>query len=39
MAKNMYEDVYMNAEEFAKWLAAHHAEMAQFLGEIGLSKK
>jgi putative tricarboxylic transport membrane protein len=39
MAKNMYEDVYMNADEFAKWLAAHHAEMAQFLGEIGLSKR
>jgi putative tricarboxylic transport membrane protein len=39
MAKNMYEDIYMNAEEFAKWLAAQQVEMGQFLAEIGLSKK
>ena len=39
MARNMYEDVYMNAEEFAKWLAAQQVEMAQFLGEIGLASK
>ena len=39
MARNMYEDIYMNAEEFAKWLAAQQVEMAQFLGEIGLASK
>lgn len=39
MAKNMYEDVYMNAEEFSKWLAAQQAPMLQFLTEIGLAQK
>lgn len=39
MAKNMYEDVYMNAEEFSKWLAAQQVEMLQFLTEIGLAMK
>ena len=39
LAKNMYEDVYMNGEEFAKWLAAQHAEMLQFLTETGLAVK
>jgi putative tricarboxylic transport membrane protein len=39
MAKNMYEDVYMNADEFGKWLAAQQVEMAQFLTEIGLAQK
>ena len=39
MAKNMYEDVYMNAEEFSKWLAAQHVEMLQFLTDIGLVHK
>jgi putative tricarboxylic transport membrane protein len=39
MAKNMYEDVYMNAEEFSKWLAVQQVEMLQFLTEIGLAAK
>lgn len=39
MAKNMYEDVYMNAEDLSKWLAAQQGEMLQFLTEIGLALK
>jgi len=39
MAKNMYEDVYMNGEEFGRWLAAQHAEMLQFLTDVGLAHK
>jgi len=39
IARNMYEDVYMNGEQFSKWLAAQQVEMAQFLTEIGLSGK
>ena len=39
MAKNMYEDVYMNAEDFGKWLASQQVEMAQFLTETGLALK
>jgi putative tricarboxylic transport membrane protein len=39
MAKNMYEDVYMNAEEMSKWLASQQVEMTQFLTEIGLALK
>ena len=38
MAKNMYEDLYMNAEEFSKWLAAQQVEMKEFLTEIGLAR-
>jgi tripartite-type tricarboxylate transporter receptor subunit TctC len=39
IARNMYEDVYMNAEEFSKWLAAQQVEMKEFLTEIGLALK
>jgi putative tricarboxylic transport membrane protein len=39
MARNMYEDVYMNAEEFARWLADQKAEMTQYLTEMGLALK
>jgi putative tricarboxylic transport membrane protein len=39
MARNLYEDVYMNAEEFSKWLAAQQVEMTQFLTETGLALK
>jgi len=39
MARNMYEDVYMNAEEFTKWLIAQQAETARFLTEMGLVLK
>ncbi len=39
MARNMYEDVYMNADELAKWLAVQQVEMTQFLTEMGLTLK
>lgn len=39
MARNMYEDVYMNAEDMGKWLAAQQVEMTQFLTEMGLALK
>ena len=39
MAKNMYEDVYMNAEEFGRHLVARNAEMNRFLTDIGLAQK
>jgi putative tricarboxylic transport membrane protein len=39
MARNMYEEVYMNAQDFSKWLAAQHVEMSQFLNETGLAQK
>lgn len=38
-ARNMYEDVYMNADELGKWLAAQQSEMTQFLTEMGLVLK
>lgn len=39
MARNMYEDLYMNAEEMSKWLASQQAELTQFLTEMGLALK
>ncbi len=39
MTRNMYEDVYMNAGELSKWLAAQQAEMMQYLTEMGLALK
>ncbi len=39
MARNMYEDVYMNAEELGRWLATQQVEMTQFLTEMGLALK
>jgi len=39
MARNMYEDIYMNADEFSKWLASQQVEMMQFLTEMGLALK
>jgi putative tricarboxylic transport membrane protein len=39
MARNMYEDVYMNAEQMARWLAEQKVEMTQFLTEMGLVLK
>jgi putative tricarboxylic transport membrane protein len=39
LARNMYEDVYMNAEELARWLASQQVEMMQFLTEVGLALK
>ena len=37
IAKNMYEDVYMNGEEFGCRLAARNASVVQFLIEMGLA--
>jgi len=37
MARNLYEDIYMNAEELRGYLAAHQAETTQFLTEMGLA--
>ncbi len=39
MKSNMYEDVYMNAEQLGKWLAAQQVEMTAFLTEMGLALK
>jgi putative tricarboxylic transport membrane protein len=39
MRRNMYEDVYMNAEEMTRWLASEQAEIARFLTEMGLAVK
>jgi putative tricarboxylic transport membrane protein len=39
MARSMYEDVYMNAEEFTRSLVAQQVEMTQFLTEMGLVLK
>ena len=39
MARNMYEDVYMNANEFGRHLAAQQSEITQFLTEMGLALK
>ena len=39
MTRNLYEDVYMNGEEFGKWLASQRVEITQFLAEIGLASR
>jgi putative tricarboxylic transport membrane protein len=39
MARNMYEDLYMNAEELRRYLASQQADMTQFLTEMGLALK
>jgi putative tricarboxylic transport membrane protein len=39
MARNMYEDVYMNGDDFGRWLAAQQVYMRDFLTEIGLANK
>jgi putative tricarboxylic transport membrane protein len=39
MTRNSYEDVYMNAEEFARWLSDQKVELTQYLGEMGLALK
>lgn len=39
MTRNLYEDVYLNAEEFARWLADQKGEMTQYLTEMGLALK
>ena len=37
MARNMYEDIYMNADEMGKFLATQKTEMTQFFKDIGLT--
>jgi len=39
MARNMYEDVYMNADEMTRWLKSQDAEITKFLVEMGLVVK
>jgi tripartite-type tricarboxylate transporter receptor subunit TctC len=39
MMKNHYEDVYMNADEFGRYLAARQSEFRTFLTEMGLALK
>lgn len=39
MTRNMYEDLYMNAEEFTRYLAAQQVETTRFLTEMGLAVK
>src|SRR5258706_2614706 len=39
MRRNMYEDVYMNAEEMTRWLVNEQAETTRFLTEMGLVSK
>jgi tripartite-type tricarboxylate transporter receptor subunit TctC len=39
MARNMYEDLYMNGEETTRFLIANRAEMTRVLGEMGLLHK
>jgi hypothetical protein len=35
----MYEDVYMNAEEFGRYLATRQIDMTRFLTDVGLVQK
>jgi len=37
--RNMYEDVYMSAEEMTRWLVSEQAETTRFLTEMGLVVK
>ena len=39
MARNMYEDVYMNADEMTQWLVRERGEIARFITEMGLVVK
>ncbi len=39
MARNMYEDLYMNADQFTRWLVSQQAETTRFLTEMGLVLK
>lgn len=39
MMRNMYEDLYMNAEEFTRFLVTQQAETTRFLTEMGLAVK
>jgi hypothetical protein len=35
----MYEDLYMNADQFTRWLVSQQAETTRFLTEMGLVLK
>jgi putative tricarboxylic transport membrane protein len=39
MAKNMYEDIYLNGEEFGRYLVARQVDMTRFLTDMGLVQK
>ena len=39
MARNMYEDVYMNADEMTRWLVSEQGEITRFLTDMGLVVK
>ena len=39
MARNMYEDLYMNADEFTRYLKAQQGEYNKFLTDMGLALK
>lgn len=39
LTRNMYEDIYMNSEEFTRWLTDQRAELTQYLTEMGLALK
>ena len=39
MRRNMYEDVYMSAEEMTRWLVSEQEETTRFLTEMGLVAK
>ena len=39
MMKNHYEDLYMNADEFGRYLSARQSEFRAFLTEMGLALK
>jgi putative tricarboxylic transport membrane protein len=39
MARNMYEDLYMNADEMSRWLASQQGEITRFLTEMELVVK
>ena len=37
--RNMYELVYMNGAEFARYLSSRQAELRQYFNDIGFIKK
>ena len=39
MKRNMYEDLYLNAEDMTRWLVSEQADYARFLTEVGLVMK
>jgi putative tricarboxylic transport membrane protein len=39
MARNMYEDLYMNADELTRYLIDNRAEMTKILADMGLAIK